>query len=325
MKYSIEREKRKYSNAGSKAVRDMNAILHDSGYVPYVFDSIYSNRWVYSINRFFRVLYLLLLLKKGDICFLQWPIYSRIDRVLYAVLKNKRVHLQLLIHDLASIRLNKFEEYEKKFLLFADTIIVHTSAMKDLIVSWGVEESRIRILTSFDYLVYDNDLPTRKMSNDVAFAGNLSKSKFLQKIEGNSIGIQIFCYGSKVRDLSKPLIYKGKFDADYVSGIEGSWGLVWDGNDVDTCSGILGDYLRINSPHKVSLYIVSKLPIIIWKEAALADYVQTKGLGVVVDSLLDIPSVLSEISESKYCSILENLERERKELIAGMHLKQFLK
>lgn len=42
-----------------------------------------------------------------------------------------------------------------------------------------------------------------------------------------------------------------------------SFGLVWDGNSMDTCTGNYGSYLRINDPHKVSLYLSSGLPIIV--------------------------------------------------------------
>ena len=49
--------------------------------------------------------------------------------------------------------------------------------------------------------------------------------------------------------------YKGKFSPENISFIEGNWGLVWDGDQLETCHGKLGEYLRINSSHKISLYI----------------------------------------------------------------------
>ena len=50
--------------------------------------------------------------------------------------------------------------------------------------------------------------------------------------------------------------------------MEGSFGLVWDGISVETCAGVYGEYLKVNNPHKTSLYLASGIPVIIWKEAA---------------------------------------------------------
>lgn len=45
---------------------------------------------------------------------------------------------------------------------------------------------------------------------------------------------------------------------------------VWDGDSVDTCAGNTGAYLRYNNPHKTSLYLACGMPVIVWKEAAIA-------------------------------------------------------
>ena len=137
----------------------------------------------------------------------------------------------------------------------------------------------------------------------------------------SKLNVSILCYGKDTYKLSGNLTYKGFFDSEHVSNIEGSWGLVWDGDSIDTCDGIYGTYLRINSPHKLSLYIVSLLPIIIWEESALAGYVVEKGLGFTIKTINDIPNLLSKISSDDYKRLLENVKREREDLINGIHLK----
>lgn len=328
MKYSIEREKKKYSNAGSKAVRDTSAILHQLGYKPYVYDPISANFVSHNLKRIWRIVKLYFALNREDICFLQWPAYSTIgvDKLLYYTLKKKCNHLTLLIHDLTSIRINKNAKVECSFLRLAETLIVHTEEMSKWAVSKGVDKNRIKVLSSFDYLLSNNNIPQRKKSNEIVFAGNLEKSDFLYKINESLNDISLNCYGKETKRLiAKPLIYKGSFDADDVSRIEGSWGLVWDGNSTETCSGLIGEYLRINSPHKVSLYIVAKLPIIIWREAALAGYVQEKCLGILIDSIEEIPNAISKISDKEYQIFLHNINKERDLLTNGMHLINCIK
>lgn len=325
MRYSLVRERKKYGTAGSKAVRDTNQILHAIGYKPLPFDTISNNWFTHNLKRLYYVIKIFFTLNEEDVCFMQWPTYSSVDeKLLYPVLRRKCRHLHLLIHDLTSLRTGKNAEYESRFLNLAEIVIAHTEAMKGLLIEWGVSKEKIKVLTSFDYLISDRDVPQRHYSKEVVFAGNLAKSGFLRELASLSLEVSFFCYGKKVDGLGDPLLYKGEFDGDYVSGIEGSWGLVWDGDSINTCSGKLGEYLRINSPHKVSLYIVSRLPIIIWRKAALADYVQEHDLGIVVDSLKDIPAILDGISVEQYNAILQNLDRERELLTTGGHLQKVL-
>ena len=39
---------------------------------------------------------------------------------------------------------------------------------------------------------------------------------------------------------------------------------------------VVKDYLRINNPHKTSLYLACGIPIITWNKAAIAQYVRKK-------------------------------------------------
>ena len=60
----------------------------------------------------------------------------------------------------------------------------------------------------------------------------------------------------------KPIF--GSFLPDELpSALEGSFGLVWDGDSSKTCSGVFGEYLRYNNSHKASLYLASGFPIIV--------------------------------------------------------------
>ena len=96
--------------------------------------------------------------------------------------------------------------------------------------------------------------------------------------------------------------------------LEGGFGLVWDGNSVDSCSGGMGEYLKVNSPHKLSLYLASGLPVIVWGESAAADFVQANDVGFAVRSLREIGERLAALSDADYfrfkrnaCSVSEKL------------------
>ena len=79
-----------------------------------------------------------------------------------------------------------------------------------------------------------------------------------------------------------------------------NFGLVWDGTSLDGCNGRYGEYLKFNNPHKTSLYLSCGIPVIIWKEAALADFVEEHKVGITLNSLADLDKVLMETSADDY-------------------------
>ena len=50
------------------------------------------------------------------------------------------------------------------------------------------------------------------------------------------------------------------------------------------CTGQYGEYLKINSPFKFSLYLAANRPVVVWSKSALASYVKEYKLGICVDS-----------------------------------------
>ena len=147
-------------------------------------------------------------------------------------------------------------------------------------------KSKIVELDIFDYLL-DSKIKINELfdMNEVFFAGNLAKSEFLGEL--SKIGkVKFNLYGLEFDGLEKiksqtNVEYKGSFmPEELISNLEGGWGLVWDGNSIETCSGLSGEYLKYNNPHKVSMCIVSERPVIIWNKAAMADYIVNNGLGI---------------------------------------------
>lgn len=86
-----------------------------------------------------------------------------------------------------------------------------------------------------------------------------------------------------------------------------------------------GNYIKYNNPHKVSLYVASGIPIIIWEEAAMAEIIKKYNIGICVESLENIEKTLSEISEEQYLIMKKNVKMLSEKVKEGWFLKQALK
>ena len=112
---------------------------------------------------------------------------------------------------------------------------------------------------------------------------------------------------------------------ELIKNLTGKYGLVWDGDSIETCSGGKGEYLRINNPHKLSLYLAVGLPVIIWDEAAEADFVLRENVGFAVKSLYELSGKMSDISDYNYEIMKKNAETVGARLRNGEYLTRALK
>ena len=82
--------------------------------------------------------------------------------------------------------------------------------------------------------------------------------------------------------------------------------------------------MRYNNPHKTSLYLASRIPIVIWDKAALAEFVEKNGVGFTVSSLGEIPDKLNALTEEEYGKMYRNVESVSKKLFKGEFLRSAL-
>lgn len=120
------------------------------------------------------------------------------------------------------------------------------------------------------------------------------------------------------------LAHKGAFKPNQTGTVKAGWGLLWDGDSVDTCSGCLGEYLKINSSHKISLYLACGMPIILWRQSSLAKWLSEKGVCILIDSLEQIPQAVNRISEHQYALMVDNARNLGNILRQGGLLKSLL-
>jgi hypothetical protein len=150
----------------------------------------------------------------------------------------------------------------------------------------------------------------------------MRKNAFILQLPDVIDGYKMHIYGNRsglpsLRDTDR-LIFHDFMPADkFIEGVEGDFGFVWDGDDIDSCTGSFGEYLRYNSPHKVSFYLRAGMPVIIWKEAALASLVESEGIGKCVGSIRELNSLLTSITNEEMASMKKNVRRVSDRLANG--------
>ena len=322
--YFLHRDEARSNHAGSKAVRDAEVIFTQLGMSPI---PVYSAGSASGLKRKFlhaEQLSKLFTLPKGSVLFIQYPMY-RMKRDYVELLRRvkalRKLELVFLVHDLEMIR-HAFPENpdlvvrDEEMLATADKIIVHNSRMADFLANgYNVDRGKLICLGLFDYLTFGSSLKSGDMSGkkSICIAGNLSpdKSGYLNGlIELLPDDISLDLYGINYTESAVGLnvIYHGSFDADILPEVlDSSFGLIWDGPVPETCAGNMGNYMRFNDPHKVSLYISAGIPVIIWSEAALAEFVKERNIGFTVSTLEEIPDMLRLITDEDYRSFRSNI------------------
>lgn len=265
---------------------------------------------------------------KSSIIFIQYPFLSMRASLIFFILKRLKKQdnkFITLIHDLEFLRNDVNTEFDEFIVENSDITIVHSGNMLDKI-NKKFKINNCVCLEFFDY-ISDLDISVNSDLRNVKliYAGNLLKSEFLREIDRVSFSDQFklnlygtYCNCIKENEFVK---YKGRFDAEQFSDIEGNWGLVWDGTSVDTCEGQLGNYLRYNSPFKMSLYLAAKKPVIVWRESAMAEYVEKYNIGICVDSLNNISSKIESLSDTDLSQIQQNVNMISKKVRSGKKLE----
>lgn len=317
--------------AGSKAKQDVVYFLQKIGYQ--VLDySVSSNRFLRVLTGFFQWKTALRGIKKDDFILYQYPAYSRFlgDRFVIEARK-QGARIAILLHDVNSLRMYRDapadQQREIDFLNQFDQVIAHNDQMKQWLVAHGVK-SLVVPLKIFDYqadyqmnMLEQCDFSERPT---VAYTGNLAKSVFLQKL---ALPIPIGLYGiAPAPTYPQNITYHGSFDAvDLGDAVQEEFGLVWDGNSIDTCTGVLGEYLQYNNPHKTSFYLSKGMPVIIWKKAALARFVEEYECGITVESLGNLDQELYNLTKSDRKKLQENAIKIGQMIRRGDFLKQAIR
>lgn len=309
-------------HGGNKAKEDVDRFLKKDGYRVIETPS----------NKFLKVLFtyiyfpiLMKFIRNSEVVY-QFPSGKPFIREkLIKSVKQSSNKLIMLVHDIETLRMNsnsmelakKDIDDEIEQLRDSDGIVSHNSKM----TSWLREKGVVVPIVNLEIFDYDNPQEINHNLNyegKLCFAGNLEKSSFLKKLE---LQHRLDLYGmNPAENYHENIRYKGNFSPDELpKKLTQNFGLVWDGPDVDSCRGIYGEYMRFNNPHKVSLYLSSGMPIIIWKKAAMAEFIQNNNLGIVVEDLRELDDILDNMTQEEYVNLKKSVIDMSKSLRNGTH------
>lgn len=308
-KYILDMKSRKDSNdAMFKPKNDIAKVLNQNGYesVPYFFSKnkfqklLEFERLAYKINRI-----------NDGIFVYQYPISSDFIGIhILDKLLQRKVKIIGIIHDVQSLRFSngnrEFINNELSILKKFDGLIVHSVPMMNWLKSNGIISPMV-VLGPFDYLNCQPMLDVFSYEKSIVYAGNLLKASFLTNL---NIRTKIFVLGPHPSNrYPKNVVYLGEYPSKNITNhLRGSFGLVWDSDSFDKGRSTYEEYNKYNCPYKLSMYLSSGLPIIVWKESALASFVRKNNIGLVLSSLTEIDKSLSSISENQYMSMVNNAQ-----------------
>lgn len=332
------------NHAGTKAVSDVEDFLQEYNYESLfiIEDGETKNK----VQKFWSTLDMYLKnkkrLKEKSILVYNYPIsYGFIDRIasrLYIEqLKISNVTKVAIIHDINSLRSFKGDKIsvenvsnEINQLNKFDYVISHNSTMSKWLRDNGLRK-KIIDLEVFDYKI-EKDIKKiiKEKCNDItiAFAGNLepNKSNFVYNLDSLDTGkIKFNLYGPNYINIEKnfnDIEYKGVYKPEELTSVlYEDFGLIWDGNSLNSCSGEFGEYTKYNNPHKLSLYIAAGLPVIVWKKAAIAKFVEKYRIGICINSLEEIPGIIKNMTENEIENMKVNVNDIKQLVIKGNFIK----
>jgi len=309
---------------GSIGNVDAEKLLVQKGYEPLVFPCMYDFSIKAKLKRFAYLLKTFLAIPSGAIVVIQFPLDATLHRILVNLLQWKKVHIICFITDLEGMPQGNAQllQTELRLLRRYSFFLVHNAAMAEWLQK-TVPNCTYAEIEFFDFLATPVSLHQQK-NYQVLFAGNLQKSAFvdkLGKLQASCPAVQFMLYGPDYAPSSgKPLnvVYKGGYEAyALVHHLQGSFGLVWDGNSIDGCTGSYGEYLALNSPHKLSLYMLAGLPLIVPAMSAGAQLVKKYRIGYTIERLHDLQTLIDSIDEATYQQMIENMRPLAARIAAG--------
>lgn len=262
-------------------------------------------------------------LRKGDVVVLQYPV-KKYYNILCKLARQRGARTISLIHDLGTFRRKKLsvdEEIAK--LSLSDHLVTLNPSMRGWLIENGCRVP-VSVQGIWDFLSEQKN-GYKNCGSDkrrVVYAGSLAEKKnpFLYEMVKNVADFELHLFGNPgKRELAgKNVVCHGYVDSNsLINAPTGDFALVWDGDSIETCTGSFGEYLRYNTPHKISLYVRMGLPLIIWREAAMAQFIKDNNIGFCVDSLAELNTVIRSITDEEYSQMKKNVKAMSAKLADG--------
>lgn len=293
-----------------KACRDVQRIAEEAGYALLRFPAekkadkgwqsiLYAGKLLWTWGKLF------VKLRHGDLLLVQYPLFpvkaAPMARAALHLVQWKGAKTAAFVHDLDSLR--HLEDAaarwsDQELLPRFDRLIVPNARMADYLAGQGVREDALINGQLFDCLT-EPPIPERTLTPSVCIAGDLNRkrSRYLNDLPRARMEWHLYGDGWKVKRAD--VICHGGKQTD----LTGSFGLIWSGRSSRVISGVQGAYMMLASPREMSLYLTQGMPVIVWKWSAMADFVRENHLGLVVDTLDEIPAAIRALTPQDYADM----------------------
>lgn len=303
---------------GFKAKTDMELIMKENNFHNLGLGQKFNNNKIYGFfYDLISVCKAIVSVKKDDILVIQYPL-KKYYYILSYMAQLKGAKVMALIHDLGCFRRKRLTiEQEKRRLTYTNHLIVLSDKMKEFVVKEKFKQS-LSVLHLWDYL---NDttpqLSKYPQSNHIIllYVGTLKETEhsFMYKWDNTTLTSSLnfdiygFYFNTKNIKHKKQFNYHGLKDSSLIiQDTKAHYGLLWYGAETKYISGAVGEYLKYNTSHKISLYINAHIPLIVWNKASFADFTIKHNIGICVDSLDNLEQQLQAITQQEYNQMVEN-------------------
>lgn len=312
---------------GGIGYSDAEKIMEEAGYAPIELPAQTRFSVAAKLARFFYILRIARRIPAGTVVVFIFPVYARMTQWLLKLLR-KKARLVCFVGDIDGIKdgdahllQNEIDELKKY-----DLFIAHNVAMK----TWLQQQTgkqQIAVIEFFDFLA----MPftgNREQSSTIVFAGNLAKSPFITELH-KLPALHFNLYGPGITEevlAQNNTTYFGiEKPYDLPALLQGGYGLLWDSYSIDEPAGPLGAYMPYISHHKLSLYILAGLPLIVPAIAASASLVTGYGIGITIHSLHEIEERIRNISAAQYHQMRLNMQPLAERISRGEGIKEALR
>ena len=323
------------SGAGNKAKTDIECTLRQMGGhnlgLPTTF---YDNKVVAFLLNLLGVAKMMCCLHRGDMLLLQYPV-KKYFAFICRWARWRGARIVVVIHDLMSLHRKRITlATELQRLSKAHYIIASNQAMQQWLAQQGIQQP-MGALGLFDYRSDARPQPSDKVEKDpahgwsVVYAGALvmRKNAYLLQLARQAQHFHLHVYGNSsglpgIEQAPHATCHPFAPADEFIRHGEGDFGLVWDGDSLTTCQGDFGEYLRYNSPHKVSFYLRAGKPVIIWRQAAVAPIIEREGIGLCIDSIDELEQLMQRLTPDDMAAMRRNVERVSQRLAIGKYFEE---
>lgn len=270
-------------------------------------------------------------IQPGDLVVVQFPMWTHLNfqaEFFDTILSVESVKMVCLIHDVPTWMFTKGEEeYDrendfwlnqlKKF----DLIMVANEKAGHKLQEDGVDVPMIPMYI-WDYL-YNGPRQEKKFIKKLYYVGGRD---IVDTTYNGSTPLYIYDRNVESQVLeSGSVTWLGRKPSDeIVSTMDGGFGVVVTENLKEKSNMNFVYYNQFNNPTKLSMYLAAGLPVIVSSKTYHAQMVKEQGIGLVVDDLNQIDTILASMTAQNYQKMLDNVRFWQEAVSEGFFIKRAL-